>query len=54
MSEDLGAGGQERNDGRLIDVTPLRMLAANNEIQLIPEKPVMGITYGVDQENDGS
>lgn len=52
MPEHLRAGCQKRHDRRLIDVAPLRVLPADDEVQLVPEKAIMGITYGVDEEND--
>ena len=52
MPENLRSRSQQRHNRRLIDVAPLRMPPANDEVQLVAEKSVMGIAYCVDEEND--
>ena len=51
MTEELRPSSQQRNDRGLIDVAPLRMAAANDEVELVAEEAVMGIPHRVHEQN---
>jgi hypothetical protein len=50
MSKELRSGCEERYERRLIDVSPRRVKAADNEVELVTEKPVMRICREVQNE----
>ena len=52
MSEELGAGGEEWYDGRLIDVSPRRVKTADDEIQLVTEEAVARIRGEMQNERN--
>lgn len=44
MSEELGGGCQQRNDRRLVDVSPSRSQPADDKIEFVAEKAVVRIS----------
>lgn len=52
MPEDLRSGREQRHDGRLIDVAPLRMETADDEVQLVAEEPIVRIPDQMNQNDD--
>jgi hypothetical protein len=52
VSEELRRRGKERHDRGLIDVSPLRMSAANDEIQLVAKEVRASVSKRMDEKND--
>ena len=50
MATELGRGCEQRNQGRLIDVTPLRVKTTHNKIELIAEEAVVGVPREMNRE----
>jgi hypothetical protein len=50
MPEELRARSEQRRNRRLIDIAPLRMEPANDEVQLVAEKSVVGVRNEVKDE----
>jgi hypothetical protein len=54
MTEHLRSGGQERRHGRYIDVAPLRVLPANDEVEFVAEEAVVPVPHRMERERRDS